>query len=73
MTSSQIGPVDDAVVPLPTAAQIRADVQEMVDFGPRLTGYPDEPAPSLVNPTRSPTARAHETWSGPLSILRLHP
>ncbi|MFL5885179.1 MAG: hypothetical protein ACJ77M_08930 [Thermoleophilaceae bacterium] len=25
-------------VPLPTAAQVRADVQRMVDFGPRLTG-----------------------------------
>ncbi|MCW3063624.1 MAG: hypothetical protein JWN32_796, partial [Solirubrobacterales bacterium] len=27
-----------ALVPLPTAAQIRADIQRMVDFGPRLTG-----------------------------------
>jgi hypothetical protein len=27
-----------AVVPLPTPAQLRADVQRMVDFGPRLTG-----------------------------------
>ena len=28
------------IVPLPTAAQVRSDVQRMVDFGPRLTGYP---------------------------------
>jgi hypothetical protein len=40
MTSSQIGPVDGTVVPLPAAAQVPADVQRMVDFGPRLTGYP---------------------------------
>jgi hypothetical protein len=40
MTSSRIGPVDGTVVPLPTAEQIRAAVQRMVDFGPRLTGYP---------------------------------
>jgi hypothetical protein len=37
MASSQIGPT---VVPLPTPEQVRAEVQEMVDFGPRLTGYP---------------------------------
>ena len=29
-----------AVVPLPTADQIRADIQRMVDLGPRLSGYP---------------------------------
>jgi hypothetical protein len=29
-----------AAVPLPTAEQVRADVQRMVDFGPRLTDYP---------------------------------
>ncbi|MGI9029413.1 MAG: hypothetical protein ACR2HP_05430 [Ilumatobacteraceae bacterium] len=29
-----------AVVPLPTADDVRSDVQRMVDFGPRLTGYP---------------------------------
>jgi hypothetical protein len=29
-----------AVVPLPTADRIRSDIQRMVDFGPRLTGYP---------------------------------
>lgn len=28
-----------AVVPLPTPAQVRADTQRMVDFGPRLTGH----------------------------------
>ncbi|WP_320672134.1 hypothetical protein [Patulibacter defluvii] len=28
------------VVPLPGAAELRADIQRMVDFGPRLTGTP---------------------------------
>jgi len=40
MTSSPIGPDDGAAVSLPNAAQVRAEVQQMVDFGPRLTGYP---------------------------------
>ena len=40
MTSSQIDRSHGTVVPLPTAEQVRADVQRMVDFGPRLTGYP---------------------------------
>ncbi|MCL4286227.1 MAG: hypothetical protein KJ006_01105 [Thermoleophilia bacterium] len=29
------------VVPLPSAKQVRADYQRMVDFGPRLPGYPE--------------------------------
>ena len=40
MSASQIGPVDGTVVPLPRPEQVRAEVQRMVDFGPRLTGYP---------------------------------
>jgi hypothetical protein len=40
MTSSQIGRFDGTVVRLPTAAEVRAEVQRMVDFGLRLTGYP---------------------------------
>jgi hypothetical protein len=31
-------------VPLPNAEQVRAEVQQMVDFGPRLTGYPGHDA-----------------------------
>jgi len=40
MTSSESNPVDAPVVPLPDVEQVRAEVQRMVDFGPRLTGYP---------------------------------
>jgi len=42
MASSQIGPVDGDLVPLPAAEPVHADVQRMVDFGPRPTGptYP---------------------------------
>lgn len=32
-------PGNDKVVPLPSARQVRADYQKMVDFGPRLPGY----------------------------------
>ncbi len=32
------------VVPLPSAKQVRADYQRMVDFGPRLPGYPEHNA-----------------------------
>ncbi|MDQ6855072.1 MAG: hypothetical protein M3046_15525 [Actinomycetota bacterium] len=30
-----------SLVPLPSSETIRADVQHMVDFGPRLPGYAD--------------------------------
>jgi hypothetical protein len=43
MTSSQSSPVD-GLVPLPSAKQVHAEVQRMVDFGPRLTGYPGHEA-----------------------------
>ena len=31
-------PSHTATIPLPSAAQVRADFQRMVDFGPRYTG-----------------------------------
>lgn len=34
-------PGSSEVVPLPSARQVRADYQRMVDFGPRLPGYPE--------------------------------
>ena len=57
MTSSQIEPVAGAVVPLPAAAQVRADVQRMVDFGPRLTGHCSRPSRTsrLKSPVLRPT------------------
>lgn len=37
-------PGNRSVTPLPSAEQVRADYQRMVDFGPRLPGYPEHNA-----------------------------
>ena len=53
-----------APVPLPTAAQIRRDYQEMVDFGPRLPGNANHLAFALGHDADKVALHHHRTNAG---------